>query len=574
MIRLTEKLQKHANWYLAGIFMFSIFLQCWLFHYLAFNSIVKSLVYYWPKISIAILISSFVLFSKSKWWTIVVSVLIDVWLLTELIYSRANSVFLDAYAMTMVENMNGFWDSIWAFIYWKDLLLLVPTLIAVVGVIVFNNPKREKWWYGVVCIVFAVGIHCMGVDAIYRKRYRGMLSQEIIKQRYTLNPFGQKIKYVVGASWIQDSTIREYIADLSVLHHFVLNMVDFVRLEDSDYVLPSEDEKRIIDGFVTPTHSDSIAPKNPLIICLIESFESWVISPEAMPNLHREITSNPHLLYCPNIKCQRRAGNSSDGQLIVNTGLLPLKQGAAVFRFPFNTYPSLSSLYDTSMGIFPHELGAWNQRYMNQSYEIDTAIVVGRSDKEIFSHVVRLSKEYDYILALTISTHAPHTEYADSSNLQIPDEFSKKSKDYIKSFNYFDEGLGILLDAWHNDERLQSSTIVITSDHSIFKQGTKEFGGEYEYMNEKLAQCPLIIISPTIEGNICLTNEYQQMDIYPTILDLIGCADSYYWKGFGVNLLDSAARENRPISEQEALVLSDEIIRADWFRDLQLGILN
>jgi phosphoglycerol transferase MdoB-like AlkP superfamily enzyme len=110
---------------------------------------------------------------------------------------------------------------------------------------------------------------------------------------------------------------------------------------------------------------------------------------------------------------------------------------------------------------------------------------------------------------------------------------------------------------------------VITSDHNIFKQGSKEFSGEYEYVNEKLAQCPFIIISPNIESNICLTEAYKQMDIYPTILPLIGCKDSYYWKGFGVNLLDSTARENRPISDQEALVLSDEIIRADWFKTLQ-----
>lgn len=56
------------------------------------------------------------------------------------------------------------------------------------------------------------------------------------------------------------------------------------------------------------------------------------------------------------------------------------------------------------------------------------------------------------------------------------------------------------------------------------------------------------------------------MDIYPTILHLIGC-DDYYWRGFGVNLLDSAAHHNRPISPDEASVLSDKMIRADYFRD-------
>ena len=58
------------------------------------------------------------------------------------------------------------------------------------------------------------------------------------------------------------------------------------------------------------------------------------------------------------------------------------------------------------------------------------------------------------------------------------------------------------------------------------------------------------------------------MDAYPTILQLINC-EEYYWKGFGVNILDSTARHNRLISEHEAFVLSDKIIRANWFETLE-----
>lgn len=46
--------------------------------------------------------------------------------------------------------------------------------------------------------------------------------------------------------------------------------------------------------------------------------------------------------------------------------------------------------------------------------------------------------------------------------------------------------------------------------------------------------------------------------------DFMRCED-YYWKGFGVNLLDSVARHNRPISEQEAYRLSDMIICGNYF---------
>lgn len=40
------------------------------------------------------------------------------------------------------------------------------------------------------------------------------------------------------------------------------------------------------------------------------------------------------------------------------------------------------------------------------------------------------------------------------------------------------------------------------------------------------------------------------MDIYPTLLHLLGC-DKYYWKGVGVNLLEQDTWVNRPISPNE-----------------------
>jgi len=51
-------------------------------------------------------------------------------------------------------------------------------------------------------------------------------------------------------------------------------------------------------------------------------------------------------------------------------------------------------------------------------------------------------------------------------------------------------------------------------------------------------------------------------------LHVIG-AEDYYWKGFGVNLLDSVARQNRPISPEEAFELSDKLIRANYFKEIE-----
>ena len=110
------------------------------------------------------------------------------------------------------------------------------------------------------------------------------------------------------------------------------------------------------------------------------------------------------------------------------------------------------------------------------------------------------------------------------------------------------------------DSTLTNSTIVITGDHTIFDDAARkqfndycmEYGENYDVLE---SYCPLIVYSPNISEKTILDDECYQMDIYPTILGLIGCKD-YYWQGFGVDLLDTTA--TRKILESDAIDLSDK----------------
>ena len=120
------------------------------------------------------------------------------------------------------------------------------------------------------------------------------------------------------------------------------------------------------------------------------------------------------------------------------------------------------------------------------------------------------------------------------------------------------------------DSLFANTTVVITGDHTVFKSTMlrefQSFAEKYNYPIPKdESYCPLIIYSPAIKERVEINDLCYQMDIFPTILHCIG-ADDYYWKGFGVNLLDSVARNNRKITEEEAYSLSDKMIRSDWFR--------
>jgi phosphoglycerol transferase MdoB-like AlkP superfamily enzyme len=77
---------------------------------------------------------------------------------------------------------------------------------------------------------------------------------------------------------------------------------------------------------------------------------------------------------------------------------------------------------------------------------------------------------------------------------------------------------------------------------------------------------PLIIYSPKITKNTRYTKDAYQMDIYPTYQALLG-VENYRWKGFGINLLSDTTEIElkRPITEDEAFILSDKLIRNNYF---------
>ena len=75
----------------------------------------------------------------------------------------------------------------------------------------------------------------------------------------------------------------------------------------------------------------------------------------------------------------------------------------------------------------------------------------------------------------------------------------------------------------------------------------------------------MIIYSPNrIVQRMDITDHAYQMDIYPTLMDVMGCQD-YYWQGVGASLLDEADYTNRTMTESEAYRISDIIIRSNYF---------
>ena len=594
------------------LFVLFLFLKCILFHWDAFHSILISSLwkdplsfykFYMAKLLMPLFISSFIFISKTQWWTIFVSSLIDIWCIANLIYFKTYDAFLSVNDILLVGNMNGAWSSITAYFDWYMAVMILLTILWCVVYFLFGTMNAPRSWK-LLSLSLLITIFLAFLNNYFTydikfwsdksKNEAILLADEANEWITFVNahggheynswfyniPFASLYAIATDGTAIKADFMEQYIRQQSIISDFIAINIYYIFHQDfSEDIIPLTDEDiRLLQPFIQKDDSITHLPQNNLIVLLVESLEDWPLHDEVegqkiVPNLEG-LTKRENILYCSKIKCQTLGGNSADGQMIVNSGLLPIQNGVACMHYGNNVYPNMAHFFPNSILINPWPK-IWNQDTMSVRYSYTQKIEPESGqweDEQVLATAIDYLEKTGgpmCLFAITVSTHSPFNRVRnDNVQTNAPAILDR----YMKCLNYTDSCIGTFMDYVLNDSRLSQSIVIITSDHTIFKSSMlKDFTNYTREQNLSIASgenyCPLIIYSPQIQGNIQITDICYQMDIFPTILHLIGCED-YYWKGFGVNLLDSVARNNRPISEQEAFILSDKIIRANWFETL------
>ncbi len=519
-----------------------------------------------------ILLAGLVFFFKRARWTWIFALLLDIWILANMMYLRSNGRLIDGYAITMVGNMDGFWGSLLALVSWSDIIPFVLTFIYAIGIHLIQGKKilLKSWKIGVLVTLFALIVGHIGsammmtsADVSDAGGMDNNQKWQTFCKRMTNSPYALKN---------QDTLLhlrRDYAyANFSVMHAVVFNIVQLGEICTNTMhpVELTENELAILDGR-NGRIVESLTYDRPLILILVESLESWCIHPDIMPHLYEYAQSHSRF-FAHYVISQIQGGMSSDGQLIINTGLLPVFEGAACFRFPGNEYPSLVDRSQQSITILTHGKSVWNQDVMCKAYGYEELMEGTISDSLLFQRVVQAANDgYHTIQAITVRSHVPFNCPFDSA-YQIPAGMPATMERYIRCIHATDEGLGYLLDRIDSIPNLHNATIAITGDHSIFWNDARQEFGAYcqkyklDYEVNKCS-CPLLVFSPEITKSIDVFENAYQVDIYPTILYFAGGEN--YWAGLGVNLVDSIALSSRILSIDSAAVLSDKLIKCDYF---------
>lgn len=492
-----------------------------------------------------------------------------------ILYSRYFNSYLPFSQYLDIQNLNGLSSNIIDAFNIQDLVLIIPILIAIFYYKKYSNEFKLKYKYAPFKLIFFFIL----ISGIYSSKH--MI--ESIKQTeihfLDLSNSKSKLEYMQDIIYSEyefrpSTSVYKYgfFCNLSItlyqqLHHKKINS------KELDEIAP----------YIQSTfykHKQT-TPQN-LLLILVESLSSFPIDKiydgiEITPNLN---SLKKTCFYNSNMKSETQFGESSDGQFIYLTGILPIKNKITINEFADNTFITIPSLlkkqnahFYTQM-IIPTDKSMWGQDKMCKSYNIDTLFFhdhyIGKSDtwlndRQLFA----LANDVDsniqqpfFSIILTSSTHSPYKKCYEDIDMNFPTSYSNEERIYLKNIHYMDKYLGIYLQKLKEKGLYDNTLIIILADHkpNVPKLNTNN--------KDLFAKIPIFIVNSPVDIPLNSTTPIYQSSVFPTILDLmnIDCK----WRGVGQSILipDSIKLLEHEIKKhQNRENISKILLESDYMRN-------
>lgn len=367
----------------------------------------------------------------------------------------------------------------------------------------------------------------------------------------------------------------------------------------SNVVYTPEIKDRIDYWLANKTDCKSVLPedytRDNCIIILAESLESWVLEKtvegqEITPNLNRMLNDSA-VIYAPHVLSQVKGGRSIDAQLLINSGLLPINSGAYSIKCPESYYPSLIKAFkEKHKGAEAYSLTidkpmVWNQCVIAPVLGYDSLVskkcfiqeepVGSRKQvgdraflrqclEKIEKNEVWDDSGHTILQCITYSGHNPFILPDSLKKISFSSDVPEVLNNYMTMANYTDRAIGEFVSKIRADRRFDNTLIMIMGDHEALGTQRKELCSDpvgKDIISDK-SFVPLIILNAPV--SLYYGKVMGQVDVYPTLLDLLGLND-YWWKGIGESIF-SPQKPDFDIDPQLNIVgdannASDEEIR-------------
>lgn len=488
------------------------------------------------------------LLSRRVWVQLAVVTLVDALLVANIMYCRTYYADIPLESFAFVSNLSDFTASVYSSLGVMDLGFLV---ILVAGAVWAGRVKpgeapgrvtRYLAVTGLVAVISATGILLRG--GFYKDYDRLKESCYYTTCGSPIYTYAGHVAYSIMARQLDNSEEVKPMVQKWLAEH--------------EELMPS------------PGLPDSIAPRKNLVVIICESFESWLVNAEVggkpiTPFLN-SLVADSTTLFAPNMITQVGPGHSIDCQLMLSAGLLPMYGSVYSMKYPMSTYLTLNKALREDRGTHSAILTSdkpitWNQEVISRSFGYDTLVdrrawvideLVGNpgklSDGSFFRQSVELLRRGKLWPEgtpglLTFITYSGHNPFRLPDELKDPDfdlsgsQLTPTVLDYITVNHYVDAQLRTIVDYLRSRSDWAETLVVIIGDH----EGLASWRNDIRSQSQEAADLvdarpitPFIVVNSPVGGKF--DGIMGQIDMYPTLLDLLGLKD-YPWRGLGQSIL-------------------------------------
>lgn len=543
--------------------------------------------------------------NRKKWILLILQWLISFFMITNTWHYKAWNQFISPTAYKLTDNLNSvLFESIKGLVSVFDIVYIIIPLISTL--IYFCLIKKRL--YNLPAFILKIKLMLVGISFLFfllaqtafiittRRQdiadlsyYRESLGKEIINR---LNPIERT---ATAGELLQEGFVLHFYRSFGEVIHDLFTKSS-VKLSQDDLNTITD----YIDDTPFPPTIDTLLSNNSknLVIILVESLNSYVIDRKInghpLTPVMNSLVQAQGSVVSLNMRPQIQDGISNDGQLITNTGLLPLSKGIAMWEFGSkNTFPSIpKTLHNYSNAVIFGDNGfTWGEILSFKSFGFNTILTesdfkqraeeVG-NDQAMFEYgekIINTLGQPFLLEFVTISTHVPFRD----NGVEIPEWISKDNSldshelNYFAMVNYFDTQLGNFIHFLKNENLWNNTVLVVTSDHSLSLAVGKmdnPTGKKIEFTD-----IPCVFIAANTGVTKTIETPTAQINVFPTLLHIMGATPQSGYRGLDRSMLDPELKsavdskgdvygnpsETDLVRQKKAVEISNLILRGDYF---------
>ena len=479
-------------------------------------------------VTVSVLFLVLAVFSRARKWYIGISTIMTIIMFGDLLYYRYFNDFLSVKLVNQATFVGSVTSIIFSIIKVTDIILLVD-LIAFIFITKSKGPMR-LFRYKLSFIFTIIVLPSIILSISFSSIYTGIKKYEF----------------------------------------FNYHVYDIISLDPENSKLTSDERVQLVDN-LRDVHREStsgnyfgVAKDKTVILVQIESLQNEMVNKfyngqEITPNINKIIAENS--IYFKNYYQQLGKGNTSDAEFTSLNSLYPITSGNTynvyenngfyglpwIMRehgFSTTSYHGYVANFWNRVNIYP-QIGFEESKF-DENYVMGEKIVFGLDDHDFFKQSVPMIKEKgpnSFHFLVTLSSHKPFDLPEDKKWITLAPEDENFFGHYIQSLHYMDHAFGEFIEELKAEGLYDSSVIIFYGDHfgigmedEAVKERMEAFIGS-EYTHEDMFNVPLVIHLPNSGISETVTMTGGQIDLLPTILNVLGINNEYL--ALGKDLLNT-----------------------------------